>query len=260
MRHVDDAHHAEGDGQTNGGEQQHRAERQAVPGILHRGPQRQAALNGGGRARRSACNRRRLVSAQPGQQRQRFLIAARLDGGDGFELFEIGGIGLEQQDRRARLGEGQLGGLVGFLRQRAVDHRQHGLVMGLEHRLCGLDPLGRIGRQQGQAAQCGFNDTPQFVVEAHGSGTVRNAGDRRAGRGVDGLSVGLRDIDFFGVGISHQPAILQRADDGVGQRIAAGREHADGFFGVGILVVGELADRVFERSRHGRKYRREDQQ
>ena len=45
MRHVDDAHDAEGDGEADGGEQQHRAERQPVPGVLHRGPDRQAVLD-----------------------------------------------------------------------------------------------------------------------------------------------------------------------------------------------------------------------
>ena len=34
MGHVDDAHHPEGDGKANGGQQQHRAQRQAVPGVL----------------------------------------------------------------------------------------------------------------------------------------------------------------------------------------------------------------------------------
>ena len=34
MRHVDDAHDAEGDGKANGSEEEHRAERKPVPGIL----------------------------------------------------------------------------------------------------------------------------------------------------------------------------------------------------------------------------------
>ena len=34
MRHVDDAHDAEGDGKADGGEQQHRAQRNAVPDVL----------------------------------------------------------------------------------------------------------------------------------------------------------------------------------------------------------------------------------
>ena len=38
MGHVDDAHDAEGDGKADRGQQQHRAERQAVPGVLHHRP------------------------------------------------------------------------------------------------------------------------------------------------------------------------------------------------------------------------------
>src|SRR5258705_144475 len=43
-------------------------------------------------------------------------------------------------------------------------------------------------------------------------------------------------------------------------RIAARREHADGFLGIGKLVVCEFADRVLERSGHDRKCRRDHQQ
>jgi hypothetical protein len=260
MGHVDDAHHPEGDGQADRGEQQNRAERQAVPGILRHRPQRKVALDRRCRSGRGARDRGRLLSGQPGQQRQRFLVAPRLDGGDGFELLGVGGVFLEQQDRRARFGKGQLGALVGLLLQRAVDHRQHGLVVGLEHRLRGLDSLGGIGRQQGQATQRGLDGAAQAVVEAHGGGAVGNAGDGLTGRGIDDLAVGLGEIDFLGVGIGHQPAILQRADDGVSERIAAGRDRPHGFFGIGEFVVGEFADRVLERPCQDRQYRRENQQ
>ena len=260
VRHVDDAHHPEGDGQTNSREQQNRTERQPVPGVLHGRPQREVTLNGRRRIGRGARDRRRLIAGQPGQQRQRFLIAPRLDGGDGLKLFGVGGVFLEQQDRRARLGKRQLRGLVGLLLEGAVDHRQHGLVMGLEHRLRGLDAPGGIGRQQRQTAERGLDGAAQTVVEPYSHGAVGDAGNRRAGRGVDALAVGLGDIDFLGVGIGHQPAVLERTDDGVGERIAAGGEHADGFFGIGKFVVCEFADRVFERPGHGRKCRRDHQQ
>ena len=38
MRHVDDAHDAEGDGEADRGKQQHRAQRHAVPDVLRRPP------------------------------------------------------------------------------------------------------------------------------------------------------------------------------------------------------------------------------
>ena len=78
------------------------------------------------------------------------------------------------------------------------------LVMGLEHRLRGLDSLGGIGRQQGQAAQRGFDGAAQAVVEANGGRAVGQAGDGRAGRGIDDLAVGLGDVNFLAVGIGHQ--------------------------------------------------------
>jgi hypothetical protein len=51
MGHVDDAHDAEGDGKPDRGEQQHRAQRQAVPGVLHHRPHREVALDRGDRLR-----------------------------------------------------------------------------------------------------------------------------------------------------------------------------------------------------------------
>src|SRR5438128_2317090 len=91
------------------------------------------------------------------------------------------------------------------------------------------------------------------VVEAELSGAIGNAGGRRAGRGVNHLAVRLREVNFLGVGIGHQPAVLKRADDGVGKRIAAGGDRADGFFGIGKLVICEFTDRIFERPRRDRQ-------
>ena len=47
VRHVDDAHHAEGDGEADGGQQQHRAEREAVPEVLRHVPGGEAVVDGG---------------------------------------------------------------------------------------------------------------------------------------------------------------------------------------------------------------------
>ena len=80
MRHVDHAHHAEGDGEADGGEQQHRAEREAEPDVLRLGPHRLRPLDAGdarpwpprrSRARRRALERR--------QRRQRVAAAAAGD-------------------------------------------------------------------------------------------------------------------------------------------------------------------------------------
>jgi hypothetical protein len=116
---------------------------------------------------------------RPGQQRHRFLVALRLDDGDGFQLFDLGRVRLVEQDRRAGLGEGRLGSLVGFLGERAVDDGKRALLMALEHRLRGRDALGGIGRRQRQAAERRLHGAAQAVVEADGSAAIRAACRRR---------------------------------------------------------------------------------
>ena len=94
VRHVDDAHHAEGDGEADGGEQQHRAERQAVPEVLRHVPGGEPVVDGGdglGRGPLHACG---LVAGQrrPAAPRA-VLVAAVADDADGGELVGLLGIG-----------------------------------------------------------------------------------------------------------------------------------------------------------------------
>ena len=192
MGHVDDAHDAEGDCKPDRGEQQHRTQRQAVPGVLHHRPHCQIALDRGDRAGRGARDIGRNVAGQAGQQRHRFLVAPCLDDGHGFEFFDLGRVGLVEQDGRAGLGKGRLCGLVGFLGERAVDHGKRALLVALEHRLRGRDPLGGIGRQQRQAAEGRLHGAAQAVVEADGSRIIRQLVDGSAGGGIDDLAVGAR--------------------------------------------------------------------
>ena len=77
VRHVDDAHDAEGDGEADGGEQQHRAQRQAVPEVLHHRPPLQVLVDGGDGVGRRALHVRRQVGRQAAEQRARVLVAAR---------------------------------------------------------------------------------------------------------------------------------------------------------------------------------------
>ena len=83
VRHVDDAHHAEGDGKPDRREQQHRAEREPIPGVLHGGPDRKLVLHRGHRVARGALNRGGRAGRQAGQQVQRVLVAAGADHADG---------------------------------------------------------------------------------------------------------------------------------------------------------------------------------
>ena len=89
VRHVDDAHDAEGDGKPDGGEQQHRAERNAVPGVLHRVPNAQPLADGGGGAGGGFHDRRRGAGGKTLQKPQRVLIAALRIDRDGGELVVV---------------------------------------------------------------------------------------------------------------------------------------------------------------------------
>ena len=57
---------------------------------------------------------------------------------------------------------------------------------------------------------------------------------------------------FLDIRIGRQPAFLQRADDGKGERIARCGDHADRFVGIGKIVIGEFGDRILERTRQRR--------
>ena len=77
MRHVDDAHHAEGDGEADGGQQQHRAQADAEDDVLGCGHDAEMALDR--RRRRVAAATRTLSGAVAGsaaRMRQRFAVAA----------------------------------------------------------------------------------------------------------------------------------------------------------------------------------------
>jgi len=259
MRHVDHAHHAESDGEPDRCEQQHRAEREAVPGILNRGPDGERRLDRADRARGGLGHRGRLV-AHAGEQSHRLLIAAGLERGDCLELLDLGGIRLEQQDGRAGLAQRRLDGSVGFLGQRGVDGLERGLLMRLEDGLRRLEPRPDLRRLERQAAERGIDAAAQAVVEADRARAVGNAGHRLTGRGIDRLAVGAGDVNLLAVGVGHEAAVLERTDDGKSQRIAAARDHADRLFRVGEIVIGEFGDPILERTGEGRQRERNQQQ
>src|SRR5262249_11956846 len=140
---------------------------------------------------------RRLVGGQAGEQRHGFLVAAGLDDGDGIELVGLRRVRLEQQDRRAGLGQRSRGGLFCFLCQRLFDNRQRRRVMHIENRLRGGDPRGGIGRHQRQIAERSIDGAAHAVVGSYLGGTIGqlvNGGSR--GR-VNDLVVGLLDENLL---------------------------------------------------------------
>ena len=101
-------------------------------------------------------------------------------------------------------------------------------------------------------AERGFHGAAQAVVEADGGGAIGQLVDGGAGGGIDDLAVGAGDENFLGFRIGRQPAFLQCADDGKGERIARGGDHADCLVGVGKIIIGEFGDRILERTRQRR--------
>ena len=133
MRHVDDAHDAEGDGKADRREQQHRAERDAVPDVLAGRPDRQRAVDAGDRRRqpRPSARLRRMasneVSSDSASRSPR--AAEHLDR---RELVGLGQVG-DQHGRGARLLEPRLDAGVGLLGDRRIERRECAAGSGLRN-------------------------------------------------------------------------------------------------------------------------------
>jgi len=256
MGHVDDAHDAERDGEPDGGEQQHRAEREAEPGVLRQVPYGEFVGDGGDRALGGGRDGGRRVAGQSLQQADRILVAAGADHRDGGELVGFLGIVGVEDDRGARLVEHALDAGIGFLLERGLDRRQHIGFARLEHRLGGFQALGGVGRHQGEATQRGVDRSPDPVVDAHGVDIGRPAvGDRRARRGVEQLAGGILVEDLLLLGAVQQAVVLQRLDERSRARIAARRERRDAFLGLAVVVQDEMRERLFEARRPQRRGR-----
>ena len=228
MRHVDHAHDAEGDGKADGGEQQYRAERNAVPGVLHRVPQHQAVVDRGDGGGRGLHDRRRGAGRQAGEEPERLLVAALAHHVDGGELVLILGIGTEENDRRARLQQRTLDPRVLLLGDGGVERRQRACLTRLEHRLRGLVSRAGIAGQQRKPAERGVERAAQPIVDADIVEIVRRvARDWLAGGGVGELAGIVLDVDRLAFGAEHQLAVLQGTDDGFRARIAARGDRID---------------------------------
>ncbi len=255
MGHVDDPHDAEGDGQTDGRQQQDRAQRQAVPEVLQDIPQRQRALDDADRLVGRGEHRRGRRRRQAGEQRQRVLVAAVADDGDGGELVRFARPAHGEDDGGARLFLHALDVRVLLGGDRLFERRQGGGVAVAEHGFRRGHALGRIGGHQLQLAERGGDGVADPVVDPHLLDIGGLAGNRRAGGGVDiaraGLDVGLA------VGREIEGAVLERLDDVERPFVAAGGDGIDGFGGGRIAVSGELGQRIVEGTGMGADRRQE---
>ncbi len=248
VRHVDDAHDAEGDGEPDGGEQQDAAEadaleqgqadadqlqpavdraERAVDGVLDVGivgggalVDEQTADLRVGRCRERADGGKALLlgaAAQPGggeRQRQR-----RLD-----PRVALGGIGLLQR----------VGALVQRMLQRLLRRRE---------------PILGAAAEQGQAAQRRIDLAAHAVVDAHlVDGVVRALAESGVIDGIVELvlvAVRLGDDELV-IGGGVERAVLQRPEHRNRVTVAERAERADGG-DLGVEIVGsELADELLE--------------
>ena len=250
VRHVDDAHHAEGDGKTDGGEEEHRAERNAVPGVLHRVPQHQAVLDRGDRARSRLGYGRRGTDGQAREQAERVLIAALADDVDGGEPVLFLGVVAEQLDRGAGLEHGALDARVLFLGEGGLERRQRGVVARLENGLRRLVAGLGIVRQQRERADRRVERAAQPVVDAHRFEIGRRGtGNRSAGGGIGQLAGLVLDVNRLAFGREHQLAVLQGANDGFGTRTTARGHRTDAIRGFAEIVGSEMRQRFLETGR-----------
>ena len=137
-----------------------------------------------------------MPGRQPGEQPARILIGAVPDHRDGRELVVLGCVGLEQDDRGARLVERPLDARVGFLGERRIERRQRVRVARLEHRLRGLVALGRIGGEQGQATERRLDRAAQPIVEPHRAEIGGRSRRGLAGRGIEDRAGLVADEDL----------------------------------------------------------------
>ncbi len=158
MRHVDDAHDAEGDGEADRREQQHRAERQAVPDVLRRSPQVPASSSD---ARRRRC-RRRVASAallrSPAVARSaakaRHGRRARRSASIGRKLVGFRQVGLQHGGRARQFECGPLTLETVSLAMARVQPANGSGIVGLPNIVCGGgEPDGRVRRAQRQRTQ-----------------------------------------------------------------------------------------------------------
>ena len=208
------AHHPEGDGETDGGEQQDGAERQAVQDVLHDCPTARDSTGSTRSAASAAALTAPLAVPRHGaQEAQRVLVAARAQRRDRFEALCLRRVGLGRQDGRARLAERRLDACLGFPGKGGLDPAERGGIARGEDGLRGGKALGRIGRLDRHVADRRRERAPQGIVDADllEAGVVD--GRLLAGPGDMGASGVVLVVDGLAGGVEEQPAVRKRIED-----------------------------------------------
>ena len=163
MGHVDDAHHAEGDGKPDGGEQQHGTQRNAVPDILQHAPVGERRLDAGRGAARGIGD---TAAALPrgGEDRQHVAAAGSGERADGGKFLVVGLVGGEDE-RGARNVERALHRAIGFLGERLFNRGECRGIARLQHILRGRQPPGRIRTGEFGTARRGLELAAERIVD-----------------------------------------------------------------------------------------------
>ena len=227
MRHVDDAHLAEGDGEADGGEQEDRAEADAVDDVLQPPPQGACV-----RCRRTADNAavRSVSGVSAGSERSSaaVLVAARGKGRDGGQAVRIGRS--EPWSRRSRRAPPRArGGRRSCFRAtgpcsitgRRLASRDLNTASAALMRFCGS------ARGSGRRADRAFDDAAQPVVEQHRP---------------QGLGVGVDGVTAFGVAQSTDGIAIDDSLIGRAQEQAVGEKRGEQSSAVAWPRLGEPLD------------------
>ena len=164
MRHVDDAHHAEGDGKSDRRKQQNGTEAQSVDGVLKRIPpgaiafeRSESLLRGPRDAVLAARNVRQAERRHPGRPLVFTIsMAAIRSSSAAVEVEDESGDGLLHR---------KLHGGVGLLAERFAQWLHRCLVAAAEYFFCRLEARRRIGREQCQAADDRLDLPSDLVVD-----------------------------------------------------------------------------------------------
>jgi hypothetical protein len=247
MRHVDDAHHPEGDGEADRGEEQHRSERQPVPDILRRVPDRKVLMDVRNRGGGGVLHRGGRIGRKGAQDRHRIVVASRGDDFDGINAIRFRGFVVRDENGRPRLLQNLLDRRIGFPGDRSLDHRERARLARLQHRLGRDKALGGIFAKQTERAKRRFDRSAHAVVDLDLLQAERLvAADQFSGRGVGERVIRTHDEGFLVRLGEIEAAILQRADD-LGRAFGPGRgNRVDGLQRVAITVLGKAAESVAE--------------
>ena len=167
MRHIDDAHDAEGDRKADRRQKQNRRRRKPVPEVLRHAPHGEAGMDRG-ESRCGGALHRRVggLLRDPVDEALRVLVAALLQRRDRGETILRRSAVAGGEDRR--LGELQCGGdaRIAFLGELRLKRRQRLGVVGPEHVLGRGEPLLGIGIGEGQRPHRAFDGASQRIVDA----------------------------------------------------------------------------------------------